>query len=369
MKLLWLTNLPSPYRVAFYSELGKHCDLTVVFERAGSAERDKSWQQYTFEHFNGIVLNSLSISVDKSLAFGVGKYIDTSYDYVVVSNFLTPTGMLAIQKLRRKKIPYYLESDGGFYHPTNPLLAALKTHFIKGAAGYFSTGDAHDEYYTAFGADKEKLIRYPFSSVRADEILPAVPTAEEKRELRKTLGMDPERPTLVTVGQFIPRKGFDVLLKALGQTDPAIAAYVIGGKPTEEYEALVQEHGLKQVHFVDFLSRQEIGNYFKAADFFVLPTRYDIWGLVINEAMAYGLPVITTDRCLAGLTLVEDGVGGYIVPTEQVAPLSEKIARLAADEALRHTMAQRNLDTITHHTIESMAARYLEVFKHTERLR
>lgn len=55
-----------------------------------------------------------------------------------------------------------------------------------------------------------------------------------------------------------------------------------------------------------------------AADIFVHPTREDIWGLVVNEAMAKGLPVITTDRCVAGLELIKNESVGRIVPVENI---------------------------------------------------
>jgi len=94
---------------------------------------------------------------------------------------------------------------------------------------------------------------------------------------------------------------------------------------------------------------------------FVLPTREDIWGLVINEAMAYGLPVITTDRCVAGLELVEDGVNGFIVPVKDVKLLAEKMNELlAADTA---AMGAVSLDKVREYTIEGMVRAHKDIFE------
>jgi len=56
MKILWLTNVPSPYRVDFFNELGKKCELTVLFEKRTSDERDRSWENYEFLNFTGVFL-------------------------------------------------------------------------------------------------------------------------------------------------------------------------------------------------------------------------------------------------------------------------------------------------------------------------
>ena len=59
VKILFLTNVPAPYRVDFFNELGKMCQLTVLFEKDSSDERDRSWKKYRFENFEGIVLPEL----------------------------------------------------------------------------------------------------------------------------------------------------------------------------------------------------------------------------------------------------------------------------------------------------------------------
>ena len=64
MKVLFLTNIPSPYRVDFFNEIGKYCDLTVLFEKGFSNERDTSWKNYSFDNFKGIFLKGKSIKTD-----------------------------------------------------------------------------------------------------------------------------------------------------------------------------------------------------------------------------------------------------------------------------------------------------------------
>lgn len=117
---------------------------------------------------------------------------------------------------------------------------------------------------------------------------------------------------------------------------------------------------LKNVHFVGFKRTDELSKYYQCADLFVFPTREDVWGLVINEAMAYGLPIITTDRCIAGMELIKDDENGYIVPVENVEILNEKMNRLIFDDTLRKRMGEKSLEKIHEYTFENMAKVHID---------
>ena len=166
---------------------------------------------------------------------------------------------------------------------------------------------------------------------------------------------------VLSIGQFIPRKGFDILMRAAAGLEKDIGFYIVGGEPTEEYRKLREELGLENVHFVGFRKKDALARYYRAADLFVLPTREDIWGLVINEAMAYGLPVITTDRCVAGLELVEEGVNGSIVPVEDDAALAGKMKEILSSDLEK--MGTASLEKIRAYTIENMAKAHVAIFE------
>lgn len=359
MKVLFLTNVPSPYRVDFFNELGKHCELTVLFEKQTSDERDDSWKNYTFENFKGIFLKGKSYKTDGAICFGVLKYLKRgAFDHIVCTNFSSPTGMMAIEYMRLKKIEYYLESDGGFPKNSKGFKEALKKHFIKGAKGYFSTGATHDSYYLAYGAKKERIHRYPFTSLKSEDLLAQVLTHKEKITLRKELGMHEENIVLC-VGQFIHRKGIDVLIKAAKQFSKNTGVYVVGGTAPQEYIELAR--GMDNIHFVSFKLKDELKKYFMAADVFVLPTRNDIWGLVINEAMSLGLPVVTTDKCIAGIELVKDGFNGFIVPVDNEDAVADKVCQIIEGKT-DSVMGQNALEVISDYTFNGMADAHIKVF-------
>ena len=175
------------------------------------------------------------------------------------------------------------------------------------------------------------------------------------RYIAKTsLGID-NRRIVITVGQFIYRKGFDILLKSSSDIDADI--YIIGGKPDSSYEQLNNGN----VHFIDFLTKNELRQYYRAADVFAMPTREDIWGLVVNEALSYGLPVVSTDKCVAGLELINQGENGYIVPVED-----SKALAISINDAF-DLNAVDSYKCIKKYTLENMTKRHLDIFKHVMR--
>lgn len=361
MKVLLLTNVPSPYRILFFNELGRHCELTVLFQKKRSSERDAKWAAESSGTYTSIYLKGKSTGVDNAFCPEVVQYLkDKSYDRIVICGIASPTEMLAIAwcKLHHRK--YCLESDGGFAKDGHGLKEKIKRLLIQGADLYFSTGVENDKYYQFYGANSQKIVRYSFTSLRKADIIDRLLTEDEKQRIKENRNIA-EKEIALTIGQFIYRKGFDILLKAwsyVQQDDWGL--YIIGGEPTPEYQRLIEEYSLKNVHFVGFLRKDEISEYYQAADLFVLPTREDIWGLVINEAMAYGLPVITTDRCGAGVELV-DNTNGRIIKADNESALASAMDQLMHMNL--ETMAKKSLQRIQKYTIEDMVKEHIYYLK------
>lgn len=357
MKVLWLANIPSPYRVNFFNELGKNCELTVLFEKGASDERDESWKQFSVTHFKAIFLKGITMGVAESFCPSVVKYLKKEYDHIVVTNFSDLTGALAVLYLRAKGVAYELESDGAFPGSGKGFKESIKRFLIKGADRYFSTAQLHDQYYQTYGAEKDKIVRYPFTSVWSKDVLLSPVSQEQKLKLRSHLGMT-EKHIVLAVGQFIYRKGFDILIKAAARLNNDIGIYIVGGKETEEYTQLLAEYGVKNVHFCEFAVKKILMSYYEAADLFVHPTREDIWGLVINEALAKGLPVVTTNRCIAGLQLIRDNYNGMIVDVEDDVVLADAINTVLNNR----NMSIGALESASQYTVEKMAGAHMDVW-------
>lgn len=372
MKVLFSTNYPSPYRVNFFNELGKKCDLTVIFEESPKEQihRSKYWFIADYANFKPIFLKSYKLGKAKSdsphkiIAPSIIKEIKKNFDFRVMLNYNTYSSILAILYMQKKKIPYWIETDGGFEKDSDNALEKLKKRLISGACGYFSPGDFADKYLQHYGAASDLIYRYPFTSLYTKDILKAPINVMSKMTLRNELGMK-EKRIILSVGQPIPRKGFDLLLLSMrDMVNEDVGVYIIGGNPTKEYIEMQKSLDLdNKVHFVEFKEKKELAKYYMASDFFVLPTREDVWGLVINEAMAYGLPVITTDRCGAGLTLISSD-NGIVVPANKEESLSLALKYLiTCGTALLIKLGQNSINKIKPYTFENMAAAHYEIFK------
>ena len=92
-------------------------------------------------------------------------------------------------------------------------------------------------------------------------------------------------------------------------------------------------------------------------------TREDVWGLVINEAMAMGLPIITTNMCGAGLELVRKNENGFIIPVNDAEALVEKIRFFMDHPEKMEKFGKRSLEIISDYTIERMASRHIEILQ------
>ena len=360
MRILYITNIPSPYRVDFFNELGKYCALTVLFERKRAGDRDMRWKVDDSKYFKSIFLKGKLIGSDASICPGVIKFLKKDYDVIILGGYSSPTYMIAIEYMRMCRIPFLLNADGGFIKCDNKLRYNIKKHFIGRASGWLSTGEITDHYLLHYGAQKNHIYHYPFTSIKENDI--CMLTEEEKSQIKNQLGIS-EKKIAITVGQFIPRKGFEFLIKAAGKIAKEYGVMVIGGQPTEQYLRLKEEYNAVNVHFIDFMEKEKLKKYYMAADVFVFPTIEDIWGLVLNEAMSYGLPCLASLKANASLELIEDGICGYLINPEDVEEMAVKMELLLMDDILRTRMGQRAFAKIKDYTIENMAKNHLSILK------
>lgn len=378
-KVLFLVTIPSPYRVAFFNEFGKFVKLTVLFEKQNSEERDSSWEKFYFDNFEGILMDGIRTSVNTAFCPEVVKYLSRSWDHIIVANATTLTGMLAIQFMKMRNIQYWIEGDGGFAKSGKGIKELIKKHYHTGAKGYFSTGIIHDDYYITYGANPNAICRYPFTSLSEEDLRNAKSINDkntvqieknlneyERRKIIRTiarnkLGFPLEKKIILFVGQLIPRKGIDVMIRVaadIKKLDDGILFYIVGGTPSEEYMSLKESLEADNVFFSPFMVPEKLIEYYRSADIFLLPTREDIWGLVVNEAMAYGLPVVTTDHCAAGLELIQDGENGFIVPVEDTQATINAIMKIIESDS--NAMGINSYTIIKNYTYRSMAEAHMK---------
>lgn len=358
-RALVVSSYPAPYRVGVFKELASEYDLDIFFDTCINENRNSEWfcksGDFSFDILDNDKANHKFKKALKDIK---------NYDFVLAYDPARKPAIKAIILCRLHHVPYYVNNDGAIIRK-NFIRDSVKKFLYRGAKACFSSGHSATEYFKYYGVSKEKITEHNFSSLTNEDILLQPVSVEEKAELRKQLNLE-DKKTIITVGQFIYRKGFDVLLRAWKQIDDYAQLLIIGGGDLQaDYEKFIAENNLKNVKIIGFMKKEELFKYYCASDIFVLPTREDVWGLVVNEAMAVGLPVITTDNCNAGLELIENGVNGYIVPIEDDKELSEKLLYLLSDSKLCSNISLNNLKKIKNYTIEKIAESHVNTITET----
>jgi glycosyltransferase involved in cell wall biosynthesis len=354
-KLLGLATIPAPYRVDVLCGLREKYQVDVYFEQLLDQNRNA---RYCGEGEGYTVLNTAEHRKEYEKQC---KNI-RQYDLVLAHDYTSKMGMQLMLRCIRHHVPYAINVDGAFIYP-NRIKDAVKRFFIKRAAVYFASGNSAKEYLIHYGAKEENIYYHRFTATHREDMPRSCPDDEERARMKEILGLPPKK-TVLSVGQFIERKGFDVLLHAWkGMPEDCQLLIIGGGEQQKNYETMIREEQIHNVMLLDFVDKEKIWDYYRAAEVFVLPTREDIWGLVINEAMASGLPVITTDMCIAGRELIEEEKQGYIVPVNDVQALHDKMLDILTQEAKRKEMGQRNFEKIQDYVVENIVADHLEVLK------
>jgi D-inositol-3-phosphate glycosyltransferase len=193
------------------------------------------------------------------------------------------------------------------------------------------------EFLLALGADPARISLLP-NGVDTDVFRPAGPG--EQRALRERHGLPADEVLALFVGRFVPKKGYRQLLDAAGDG----YVLVLAGGPAPE--GAVPEGGVPEgVVFVGALGRADLAAMYRACDVFVLPSVSEGFPLTVQEAMASGLPVVTSD---------DPGYAMYGLDRERVElirPEPEEIAaalrRVAGDADRRRKMAAYSLELAT----------------------
>lgn len=354
-KLLILSMYPAPYRVELFERLSRRFDCDVFLETADGDQRHSDWFQkgaYTL----------------LSAPEGLKRYQSLDlhdYDLVLAFEYSTKEGVKLVMRCKKQKIPYVINCDGVILEQHgNFIKDMLKKHLIKGAAGYFASGENAKKYLVRYGADPDKVFIHTFSELEDGDILKAPVSAEEKQRLREKLGLPVRQKIAVAVGRFIPLKRYGELISAWSEMPQDVTLLLIGGgSERESYERIIKEKHLNNIIIEDFHPKNELTEYYRASDIFVHPTSYDVWGLVVNEAMANGLPVVASDHCVAALELIRDGENGFLVAMGDDGAMCKKAARILSDPALYSTMAQNAPETIRPYTMHNMAQTQAEAIQ------
>lgn len=277
-KVLYLTNIETPYRVRFFNELAKFCDLTVLYETRGTEDRDQAWAKSVKTQHRAKFLRRRSV-----LFSGIMKEICSGYDSIIVGCYNSPVQMMAMILMRLLRIPFIINLDGEPFIEGNSLKNRIKRIFLSGAEKYLVAGEKAAQSLAPVAGNKT-VIPYYFSSLSEQEL----------QEHRKSSERGERNNTILVVGQYFEYKGMDVALKA-AQMDQSLSYKFVGmGARTERFLKDFVGQIPPNVEIIPFLQKEELEKEYLSCAMLVLPSRQECWGLVINEAASFGTPIVST---------------------------------------------------------------------------
>lgn len=352
LKVLFLTNIPSPYRVDFFNELGTQCDLTVLYERRVVSKRDSSWAGDHATAFTEVFLPGIRVAADTALFPAVVKHLcDESLDVILVSMYSTLTGMLAVVTLRARRIPFILAGKN------RTSIRGVKRWFVGATPAWLSVGKTTSEYLAHYRARCEGLQGYLLPLVEAVDD----GAAERTKDSSTTFGIV-EQYRFVAVGRFVFGKGHDFLDWASIKFNCDLGIYIIGSEQIGEHSCLWAKRSATNVSVIGPASGAEPRNYYRPGDPIVCPMGRGIWGSVVNEAPHRGFRIVTTDRGRARVEIVRDGANGWSVFADDPVVLTVMIGLiLTFCEMLRMTCVNKSM--ASQYIIERTALGYLKVFR------
>lgn len=348
LRLAALTSHPIQYQAPLFREIAERegINLTVYFcsRRGVEPEIDEGfgeevvWDVPLLEGYDYEFLPDRSPLGGASSFFRFNPSIlkrlcHSEHDVLWVHGYESLTNVAAILTANRYDVPVVFRGEvmpETVKHSTKRYLVDNLFNYVDAFA---SIGTPNRRVYESFGIPEDRIFHAPYSVdneffQQQREALPSI------SQLRKEEDIPTDRPVVLFVGKFLKRKRPGLLLDAFveaTESGEATLLYVGDGKLRSNVEQKSIEYGRSEdVVFAGFVNQSDIPSYYELSDVFVLPSIHENWGLVINEAMNFGLPIVTTEAVGASKDLVDDKNGAVVAADEQ-KPLALAIRKYLSD--------------------------------------
>jgi glycosyltransferase involved in cell wall biosynthesis len=357
-RLVILTEIISPYRIPLFNELAQHADvdLHVIF----LAETDptlRQWHIYKEEiRFSHQILPSWRKRVGKFnvlLNRGVRRAFAAAAPQVILcGGYSYVASWQCLHWARAHKIPLFLWSESNLQDQRRGhlLVEFLKNKFLRKCDGFVVPGRSAREYLRAHKVEDSRIFTAP-NAVDNEWFASAAATARQNEAgLRRELAL-PERYFLF-VGRLVREKGVFELLSAYAKLDESTRqqvglVFVGDGAVLQALQEQASSISPGLIRFAGFAQREQLANYYALAETLILPTYTDTWGLVVNESMACGLPVIVSRAAGCAADLVRENWNGLLVAPRDVSSLMLAMRSIAHQPELRAAMREHSVQHIS----------------------
>jgi glycosyltransferase involved in cell wall biosynthesis len=362
-RVVYWNNIPAPYVVERFNALAERGRLDFEAWFSWRTLPDRSWavEEATWKFRHRYLPNG---KVGRRQCALPTAIISRAKPDLLVSLYASPSFLTgwSIARARHIRTAFWVEATHDRWTPRSWWKEALKRRIFPKVDGFFTTGDDGRAFVERYGARADRVFYLPYFADYETFARGAAEAWPRRDEIRAELGV--RGITFLNVGRLWWGKGLDTLIAAFAQvqqrTDREMSLVLVGdGEEEARLRKQAEDLGAQNVIFGGFRSKPELAAIYAASEVFVFPTLGDPYGLVLDEAMAAGLPAISTTAAGEIRTRITDGVSGMLVPPGDVAALAAKMEVLASDDKRRREMAEaapRRLKGLS-------AARWAELFE------
>ena len=381
MKVAIVTTHPIQYQVPWIRLLAREpgIELVVLYamipdaaQQGGGFGVALQWDVPLLDGYRHRVLTNVAVrpSVTERNGCdtpGIGNVLRAErVDVVIVNGWVVKTCLQALAACRRLGIPCIVRGESNLLRPRALWKRLLHRLHLRRYSAFLSIGSSNRAFYLAHGVPAARIFDTPYG-VDNDFFATRAAAARPRRtELRAGWGVPPEAVVVLFAGKFEAKKRpADIVAAARClATRPSgrrLHFLMVGsGELQEPCRAAVRAEKLP-VSFAGFFNQGAMPGAYSAADALILPSDHgETWGLVVNEAMACGLPVCVSDQVGCGPDLVTDGVTGFVYRCGDVEGLVAKLDLLAESPQRRKQMGGAALGRVAAHSLERVVAGAME---------
>ena len=288
------------------------------------------------------------------------------FDAVWVHGYGTVNQMHAILAAKALGIPVLVRSDSSLRdRPRGNLKLVAKQIFFQALRGLIDgvlvSGTWNMEYWRHYMGEEFPLFLLPYAVDNAWFQQRCSQAAATQQALRDELNLEAGRPVILFASKLQKRKHANDLIEAYSliclESGPDPYLLIVGdGEEREALERRAAATGLTGIRFCGFRNQSELPRFFELASVFVLPSRHEPWGLVVNEVMNASRPVIVSDDVGCHPDLITDGVEGYVYPAGDVDALTLALGKVLASPEKSAEMGRAALARIRHWSFEEDVA-------------
>lgn len=358
MELTVISNAPGPNQSQFFEVLGRQAgiELTVYYSARtnakwrGSEPRELGYRAEFMRNLNPWPDSRAYLHCNPQALPAVAR----SRGLVLIQGYSYPTALASLWFCAASRLPFIFWGEMINRNPTGktlPLKRGLVWPALRRAEAVLTMGPRGIASYQAIGVPRSRIHEVPYSC----DLRPYLGVPEE---MRQNAG---RRKKIVVTAQLIRRKRIDIAIQAflaIAHKEHNWDLVISGDGPCRtDLEKLVPPSMSERVAFLGFVPKGRQADLYADADIFLLPSAEDGWGMVVPEAMAAGLPIVSTTAVESAATLLEDQSAGFLIPPDDVPVTARTLKTLMEDAGLRLRMGRAARDKANSHDATEMGAK------------